>query len=237
MIEHLNSLLVATQNLPIIKGESIGTCAFCGQTGSNFLPFVPKDTFTNAEFLHGYNFACPACYFIYNDQKTSKFYRNHNWIVTQKRFQKLERAEVLDTLLSLPSEDLPFAIYTTNTYQKQGFLRLLGQGLNYDTGFMTIAWDTILFQISAALIRQIMQFAGWCQTRGIYQSEMLSGNVRNLILKQIEAETGQSLAFLRMLRKWSKQIPFQWVISFFPKEFQSIIEKHQINISTRIWVI
>ena len=231
MIEQLNALLVSTQNLPISEGQSTGTCAFCGQTGSNFLPFIPKETFTNAEFLHGYNFACPACAFIYNDQKTSKFYRNHNWNVTQRGFRVLERAEVLDTILSLDPDEFPFAIYTTNSYQKQGFLRLLGHGLNYSHGFMTIAWDTILFQISAALIRQIMQFAGWCQTRGMYQSEMLSGNVRNLILKQIEAETGQSLAFLRVLRKWSKQIPFQWVISFFPKEFQSIIEKHQINIS------
>jgi hypothetical protein len=95
-----------------------------------------------------------------------------------------------------------------------------------------IAWDTQLIQISATKIKLIMQFCGWCEIHGIYQSEMLSGNVRAMILKQIEAENHQSLQFIRVLRKWSKQLSFQWVCSFFPKEYSTLLSKHQIDITT-----
>lgn len=219
-------LLFQVFNKPILNGSLKGICAFCGVQGTNFFKFQAPDTFTAAEYLHGFEMICPACNQLYQNPT----YRNNNWLLTAKTFEILDRGHILSKLCMLSPEEMPFCLYTTDTYKKQGYLRLIRSGLNYNLEFITIAWDAFLLMTSLKQIKQYVHIGLWAKNQGVYQSELLSGNIRIPILREIERKFHNTYQFQKLLNLLFRSITFQWVITFLPKDSTELITQLQLNV-------
>ena len=120
VFNNLSELIVEKKAIQLEKGKEKGFCSFCGKEGLNLFPLFLKKTFTRADYIHDSGLICPACKYLYETQD----FRKKNWIVTNKEFSFLKKQEVLPTLLSISRSDLPFVLYSTKTYKKQGWLNL-----------------------------------------------------------------------------------------------------------------
>jgi len=214
----LGELLCKARGIDPPRGHEKGTCTMCGSSGDDLLPLGLRKTFTGAEFIGSGTIACPWCNYLYEDQR----YRYHDWIVTAKRFVELKPGEVLPALFSLDPAELPFALYTTETYQKQGYLRLARRGVNCSLETFATAIDTVLLFISRAALVKDLRFIEWCMREGIYRSDLLAGSPRVKILREIEAKYGNAKQVLERVRTSWKGLNFRWAVLFALQDAETI---------------
>ncbi len=201
----LSQLLVSTRKIPLIHGTLEGCCAFCGIKGTDLYTLQLKKTFTRADYLHDTGLICPACKHLYETQD----YRKRNWLLTTNSFSFLHKSDVLPALQSLKVADLPFVIYTTSTYKKQGWLNLLNT-LNYSLNRFTLAYDMQLLSLTSKQLKEHITKAEQFRLLGISKQELLSSIVNSKNLYKL-TDIRTDLSFLKSVRK---NLIWKWVINF-----------------------
>jgi ribosomal protein L37AE/L43A len=201
----LSELLVKSQSIHLLEGDQQGYCAFCGRNGTNLFKLKLKETFTQLEYIHNSKYICSECKHLYDEP----LYRMNGWICTKNEFKIVARSDMINSILQLNENDCPFAIYTTDTYKKQGWLILLCN-LNFSTQQITIAWDMTKINVSKNEILTLSTFATELRTLGLYKSEILSGMLCRKSLDKFENE----ISILRRLEELKDKIIWQWVVAF-----------------------
>lgn len=143
------------QHLSVKEGNLSGRCVFCGLSSSNGFSLKRiKKSFTAFSFLHVGEIICPDCLVLYEDPS----FRRRSFFVSQKSFEFLKRNkkskgehrvvwDVLTSLNSLTEEDLPFAIWITESYKKHGWLTMT-HNLNYSVKRFQVTFEeTTLFWV------------------------------------------------------------------------------------------
>jgi hypothetical protein len=220
----LGELACKTRGIDFPSGHEKGRCAICGVTSSSLVFLALRKTFTGAEYINDGGLACPWCNHLYEDQS----YRYHNFIVTARRYLQLKPGEVLPALFSVDAAELPFVLYTTETYQKQGYLRLARRGVNYSLDMFTAALDTVLLYMSRATLLKDLRFIAWCMREGIYRQELLAGKPKLKTMREIEGAHGNSRQVLQRIQASWKGLNFKWAVLFMPND-ASTIELGDLN--------
>lgn len=202
----LGKLICEARGITPSKGNYKGICGACGENGRELLKSNYRKTFSLSEYLHESDYICPYCSELYENQE----YRYSNWVCSNTEFRKLKKAEVLSSLLL--QENIPFAIYTTNSYQKQGWIRMIVKGINYTTSFFTIGYDVILFHISRKDLLFYIEQIKMLRKAKISTNELLSGNISLRTLSNIpEFERRRLIKFLRQNKDNPKWL---WIIEY-----------------------
>jgi hypothetical protein len=205
----LSSLVCSAMDLDLEQGELDGTCAICGRAGPGMVQASTRETFTASEFLHDTRAFCPECNYMYNDNQ----FRFTCWICTPGAFTKLKHVDVLAALFSAT---VPFVLYSTTTGKKQGWIRM-AQAVNLSKSYLKIGWDMELIHASESTMKQHAVVAKFMQDHDVPVHVVLaSGEVPPNLLKRIPAE--DQLPLLKHVKKHAKDIAWEWVLMFFPKE-------------------
>jgi len=205
----VSQLINKSRKIILNDGNLEGQCGFCGISGKNLLPIELSDTFTGAEFLHGFPYICPDCWSLYRDN----LYRNNIWFVSPSQFKILKHPEVLSQILQQTME-IPWACYTTSTYKKQGWIRLLVQGMNYSTESFVIGWDLNLLFLTRKEIEQYYAKAIQFQDFGLRKREMQTSNLNYKTLRTIPSN--QQAPILQYLQNNKHNLKWQWILEFLP---------------------
>lgn len=186
--------------LPIPSGT--GKCCMCGREGDTVKPDFRK-TFTSTEFLHATPDICPGCYHLYNTGE----YRYCNFIVNDTVFTRLKKTDVIPAVLNISK--YPCAIYTTSTYRKQGWIRLVNAITCSD--FLVIGWDMNVIRVSKQRIRDLATLSTYLRDQGFPKSLISSRPRVNLILK-LPRELQRPMT--RFLTLKAGDMVWQWVVEF-----------------------
>lgn len=202
----LGELICAAKHLSPQVGQYDGMCGACGRERKDLLKSNYRDTFSLTEYLHESDYICPYCSELYENQK----YRYSNWICDKNKFLKLKKYEVIESLVK--QKEVPFAFYTTTTYQKQGWIQMIIKGINYSTEFLTIGYDMILFQISRNMLLDFISRLKFLKQADISTRELLTGKVEWHSLKNIPEEKRREN--IKFLSQNKKNIKWLWLIEF-----------------------
>lgn len=99
-----------------LKGDREGICVVCGGKTEEGHPLPFSDNFTGYSYLTYGDCMCPHCFTFFKDQN----FRKKSWVVTEKQVNFLKRCEIIAEIIDPPEP--PFAIYITQTGQRQGWL-------------------------------------------------------------------------------------------------------------------
>ncbi len=223
VVRSLSELVAVARNVPLERGNFPGKCCMCGIEGTNLLSVTFRDTFTASEFLHDSPFICPACSYMYESNE----YRYANWMCNPNEYCTLDRDQVLSAILAY-SGPFPMAIYTTSTYKKQGWIRLM-KALNYSPQFLSIAWDASLLHTSITNIRSLVQMVHYLEQQGIKKG-FLSNQVPPGLMRKVPGELQLQIA--RFLNRMRHNLIWQWVVNFYSSKI--IIEPCDIEAILRL---
>lgn len=169
------------------QGSLTGTCCVCGkptQTGFK-RPFSEK--FVGYAYLHFGNCLCPHCYAFFKDQT----FRLKSWVATSQDVMFLTREACLQTLLDPPTP--PFAIYLTQSMQRQGWLGGL-HCVNYDRDKFYLLTDfagqVLIARKEAEQINTLIQTL---RTKKISKEQLLSGKFKMYTYQKALEEGWQNL--------------------------------------------
>jgi len=185
--------------------KRFGFCSFCGKEGLNLFPLILKKTFTRADYLHDTGLICPACKHLYETQE----YRKKNWIITKREFSFLKKEEVLSRVVNIRRADLPFVLYSTKTYKKQGWLNLLNT-LNYSIDSFIIAYDMQLIHFTRNKLLEYKEKAEYYRSKKITKNELITGILKNQNYTVFENPLKEE----KYLKKRKGNINWLWVINF-----------------------
>jgi len=202
----LGELICEAKNLTPQVGQYKGMCGACGRDRNNLLKSNYRDTFSLTEYLHESDYICPYCSELYENQG----YRYSNWLCDNNRFIKLKKHEVIEALIR--QKEVPFALYTTTTYQRQGWIQMIIKGINYSTEFLVIGYDMILFQISRNMLLDFITRLKFLKQAEISTSELLTGKIGFHCLKNIPEEKRRE--HIKFLSQNKKNIKWLWLIEF-----------------------
>jgi len=99
-----------------VLGNKRGYCCICGEKTNKGHDVPFSNNFTGYSFLTHGDCVCPYCFTFFKNQN----FRKKCWIATEKEVLFLKRQECEKYLLFPP--DPPFAIYITQSHQRQGWL-------------------------------------------------------------------------------------------------------------------
>ena len=201
----LSSLIVHSRKIDIPQGTEKGVCAFCGLVAQDLFTLELSPSFTRSDFLHNTGYICSSCYHLY----TSQEYRLSNWLCTPDSFHKLKREEVIATILSLSPENVPFAIYTTKTYKKQGWLNLLKK-LNHSSNSFIIGYDMCVLFITREKLLNFKNQAEYYRSKGLTKTEILTAKLTHKSLDLFD----NPREILKTLTELKTNLNWQWVINF-----------------------
>ena len=140
----------------------------------------------------------------------SNEYRYANWICNPVFFKKLERDQVLSTVLTYEGS-FPMALYTTSTYKKQGWIRLM-KALSYSPQFLGIAWDASLLHANRTGILFFVQVIHYLEQQGVKKG-FLGSEVPPGVLRKVPAVL--QLRVTRFLTRVRHNLLWQWVVNFY----------------------
>lgn len=206
----LGELICKGKNIDPLKGQKSGTCGACGRERKDLLLSNYRKTFTSSEYLHESDYICPFCSELYENSE----YRYSNWLCDQERYKKLKKNQVLQALYE--QERFPFALYTTATYQKQGWIRMITQGITYSKGMLSIGYDMNLIQGSIEQITRFVQIARFFRGKKIYKTAMATGIIPFNLFLTLDETIKRN--FLRFIKQNGTNIVWKWILDFLPKE-------------------
>lgn len=216
-ITTLGQLCISARTPALPDATENGQCCMCGLTGpalkTNF-----KDTFTASEFLHATGWICPACYHLYENAE----YRACNFIVTRDKFIKLKRPDVFPQILN--NQDYPCGIYTTNTYKKQGWIRIVNNLTLSDN--LVMAWDMKLLSISKDKLKDFIAVSTFFRDAGFPKSTLNQTPPVSLI-KKLPAELQRPA--IQFLNKFQDDLNWMWIVGFTTKESKSTKGTNEIR--------
>jgi len=207
--EPLSTLVCSAMNLDLEQGTLEGTCAICGLKGPGMLAASTRETFTASEFLHDTRLFCPCCNYMYNENK----FRFTGWVVSPGHYKILKHGEILAVALTA---SLPFALYSTTTGKKQGWIRM-ARSINYSREYLKIGWDMETIHTSDATLHQHAAVARFMQEHDIPLRVVLaSGELPPNLLKRIPP--ADQLPLLKHVKHHARDIAWEWVLMFWPRE-------------------
>ncbi|MGV9198093.1 MAG: hypothetical protein ACOC4M_04575 [Promethearchaeia archaeon] len=119
-----------------------GTCVVCGRETEIGREIDYSANFTKWNLLNAGDCICPHCYELTRNQD----YRRSMWIAARDGITKFKKKDMLTHILNPPAP--PFAMYLTRTWQKQGFFKLISNGLNYSRENYTTALDMQVIHVN-----------------------------------------------------------------------------------------
>ncbi|MCX7880838.1 MAG: hypothetical protein N2517_09290 [Ignavibacteria bacterium] len=153
----------------INKGNKEGFCVLCGIETVEGVEFEPSSTFTGFSSLQYGDVLCPYCcaFFVRQD------FRRRNWIIQDGEVKYFSRGELLDILRN--EKKVPFAIYVTQTGQRQGWL----------TGFRLVSSSNNRFfvhtdfvgcvEVEKRLLEEMIEDGRFLRDNKISKTELLIG--------------------------------------------------------------
>ena len=130
-----------------------GLCAFCALQNTKGYKavelFKELKLFTRYSDLELYgDVVCFECFKVFRYQKV----RSRHWVVTAKKWQLLQREDILAILLH-PPED-PWALYLTESHKKHGWIRGM-YAINYDNSNIQLIHEDFVLQTSLLEIKAL----------------------------------------------------------------------------------
>lgn len=181
------------------QGNVRGRCVVCGRLhAAGFAPDF-SEKFTSYQFLQAFEDGClcAACY----EMLTNPQWRRSHWVACATGVRWLKREEVRQ-LLDCPPEP-PFALYTTNTFKKHGWL-CLQQHVNLSRTELRWGWDEQVFVMEMQQLREMIGFAEQLRARGWKVGELLS----RWEIHHIAAEPGA----YELWKDYRREPAWQWVV-------------------------
>jgi len=164
----------------------------------NGYPAKLKTNFTGYSYLQAGEVICPYCYELYNNEQ----YRKNMWFVTEHEFKFFKRAEAKRILLN--NLEVPFAIYLTKTWKKQGWIRLMDK-LNYSSDTFFVGFDYDIVLVERKKLNEYFSLLSELLAKKIPKSELATGELKPKSLEKIDMDT-DLLARIRFLsgdKLWS----------------------------------
>jgi len=197
-MKYLSQLICNARGIVPNLGNLSGRCIFCGVYTETGYPAKLKTNFTGYSYLQAGEVICPFCYELYNNEQ----YRKNMWFVTEHEFKFFKRAEAKQILLN--DLEVPFAIYLTKTWKKQGWIRLMDK-LNYssDTFFVGFDYDVVL--VERKKLNEYFSLLSELLAKKIPKSELATGELKPKSLEKIDMDM-DLLAHIRFLssdKLWS----------------------------------
>lgn len=199
-----------SEGIPYSDGD---ICVVCGFPIDGLVPYKFPKTFTTTEYISGSMLdgtakICKCCKYVYETQ----FYRNNCWFSNPSGSVKLERKDVI---IRLFSEQPPFSIYTTNTYQKQGWLSILKSGIILSKNFFTFAWDMNMLQIHRNKLHDLVIKCLFLMDLGLTKTDLKTRAIPRKRYQNIPEALRLSVD--RFLQENLFNLYWLWVVSFMPK--------------------
>ena len=167
----LSELVLTARRILAEKGDISGNCIFCGEHTDVGHQANLKTNFTGYQYLQAGDAICPYCYNLYNDNT----YRKNMWYVTKGQFKTFKRAEAKAILLS--ELEIPFAIYLTKTWKKQGWISLTG-GVNYDTERFFVGFDYDVVFVEREKLTGYLNLSSELLEKKISKTELQMGRLK-----------------------------------------------------------
>ena len=205
----LSTLVCSAMGLDLEPGKLDGTCAICGIKGPGMVAASTRETFTASEFLHDTRLFCPCCDHMYNENK----FRFTGWVVSPGYYKVLKHGEVMAAAFTTP---LPFALYSTTTGKKQGWIRM-AQSINHSREYLKIGWDMEAIHVSDKTLRQHAVVARFIQEHEVpIRVVLAAGEIPPNLLKRIPP--ADQLPLLKHVKHHARDIAWKWILMFWPKE-------------------
>jgi len=178
-MKFLSQLICNARGIVPKPSDIIGRCVFCGTYTEAGYPAKLKTNFTGYSYLQAGEVICPYCYELYNNEQ----YRKNMWFVTEHEFKFFKRTEAKQILLN--DLEVPFAIYLTKTWKKQGWIRLMDK-VNYslDTFFVGFDYDVIL--VKRKKLNKYLSLLSELLAKKIPKSELVTGELKPKSLEKID---------------------------------------------------
>lgn len=180
-MKSLSELMIESRNISPPNGEENGTCIFCGSECENGHPAKLKANFTGYSYLQSGNLICPACFYLYNEQE----YRKHMWVASSDGYRTFKRDEGKNILLHPPN--IPFAIYFTRTWKKQGWIAIM-EKVNYDRDRFYVGFDYDVILIDRIKVREYLNLIESLLSKKISKSELATGQLKPRSLEKIDMD-------------------------------------------------
>jgi len=201
----LSELICSAKQIKTIPGNLTGKCAFCGKSNNQMNPLKLKDTFTSNEYIQDTGLICSPCMELYSNPE----YRNNIWICYVDEFRIIKREEVIKEILNVKS--YPYAIYTTQTYKKQGWITILTK-LNYSPNLIIIPCDLLLLMFNREEFISLHNKVKSFFDLGLKKIELTSGQ----IIKKNTDSLKNFREILIELEKLHNNPKWEWMVSFTP---------------------
>lgn len=177
------------------QGDRRGRCLACGRLhDAGFAPTF-SEKFTAYQFLQTFDDAilCPAC----RELLTNTQWRRSHWVVSASGVRWLKREDVRQLLDNVPEP--PFALYTTSTFKKHGWL-CLQQHVNLSTAELRWGWDEQVLVMPLPQLLDMIRFVERMRARGWKVTELLHGwDIQHIAM---QPEAYQTWKAYRRLPAW-----------------------------------
>lgn len=197
----------ATQKT-VQKGNLEGQCCFCGSESNQLVPFPSKKKFTLSEFIIDSNYICPYCLQMYNTQAL----RYSHWVLSKTEWKKVEAKNVLQTLLETSP---PFVFFTSKTFKRQGWIRLLRNNYVSDPSFLIWVYENELMMMKRSDLDEILAFLSPLLQIIRQKSALISGLIDiDKIKKQIPSFSEEK--WISHWTQYHELKEWKWIIAFLP---------------------
>jgi len=152
-------------------GDKSGYCCVCGKETNNGFDLPFSNSFTGYSYLKNGGVTCEYCYHFFRNQN----YRKKSWFATEESVVFLKREEVLETLLR--EKPVPFFLYVTKSYQKQGWLDSL-QRINFDNVHFYVSTDWLgSFLVNQSDVKTYHNLICRLRENKVSKSEIIRGEL------------------------------------------------------------
>jgi len=178
------SELIAQKRACDVEYSSIkGRCIFCGQYSDHGHRAKLKIKFTGYPYLQSGDVICPFCYELYNNEE----YRKSMWIVSNSEFKFFKRVDAKEILLSRLS--VPFTIYLTKTWKKQGWITLMDK-INYNAENFFVGFDYDVIFVEREKMVEYLNLISELLEKKISKTELATGQLKVKSFEKINMDLG-----------------------------------------------
>ena len=180
-INSLSELIAQKRTSNIECGSMKGRCVFCGHYSDQGHQAKLKTKFTGYPYLQSGEIICPFCFELYNNEE----YRKSMWVVTNEEFNFFKRADAKEILLSQLS--VPFAIYLTKTWKKQGWITLMDK-VNYNTENFFVGFDYDVIFVERKKMVEYLNLISELLEKKISKTELATGQLKVKSFEKIDMD-------------------------------------------------